>query len=100
MINVPKTGEVNALKIEAVNKLTFEPVNPAALKIGMRDEISAAQRWAEFSAVPKSGECGNGRNFAPVKGSPEVRKTPCSGWCLLGVYLVFVPLKTGFYNLT
>jgi len=24
---------------------------------------------------------------------------PCSGWCLLGVYLVFKPLKTGFHNL-
>jgi len=40
----------------------FSPFCPqvTALKTEVRAEFPAVRRWAEFSAVPKSGESGNG----------------------------------------
>ncbi len=63
--NVPKTGEVNALKIEAVNKLNFETIS--FCQKWQRAELSAVRRWAELSAVPKSVKSGNGPKVQPVE---------------------------------
>ncbi len=40
----------------------------------------------------------NVRNFAPVMDSLKMWKAPRPCWCLLGVYLVFVYLKSSIHK--
>ncbi len=62
--NVPKTGEVNAAKIGAVNKLTFEPINSA--RSGREPNFRLSGRGLRFQLSPKLGRAVAGRNFGLV----------------------------------
>jgi len=63
--NVPKTGEVNALKIKAVNKLNFEPIFSA--RSGRRSKFRLSSGRLNFELSPTSGGNGNGPKVQPVK---------------------------------
>ncbi len=68
--NAPKTGEANTHKIEAVNKLNFEPIISARSGRGPNFRLSGGR--LNFEPSPTSGGNGNGLKVQPVKSHLQV----------------------------